>query len=183
MRIIGFFWGVCGVIAILLLAIYRISPRVVELVQHPFTFWHWLLLLVFVPYMLYAEGYRGFHCNFAPRVVVRAFHLQGNPKPLALLLAPLFCMGFFYATRRRIITSTLVTTAIVLVVMLVSILPQPWRGIIDAGVIAGLGLGIVSIVYFMVLALLGRPQMHVAADLPPSWSVNDPVTDRTLETG
>lgn len=166
---LGFAWGVLGVVAILLLAIRRISPRIFELQFDALTPLQWTLLVLFVFYMLYAEGYRGFHCNFAPRVVLRASHLHDGARPLALILAPLYCMGFFYATRRRIITSCLVTAAIVSVVIIVTLLPQPWRGIIDAGVVAGLGFGILSIGYYMLNYLRGDSLTRVSADLPSGW--------------
>lgn len=169
MKKLGFAWGVLGVVAILLLAIRRISPRIIELQFSALTPLQWALMVVFVIYMLYAEGYRGFHCNFAPRVVLRASHLYKNYRTLALLLAPLYCMGFFYATRRRVITSCLVTAAIIVVVVLVTLLPQPWRGIIDAGVVAGLGFGILSIGYYVLNYLRGDKPARVSADLPAGW--------------
>src|SRR5690606_11820793 len=118
------------------MAIYRLSPFVFELGQHSLSLLQLVLLVALVLYVLYAEGYRGFHQNFAPRVVLRAQALRGTQRPLAWLLAPLFCMGYFYATRKRVITSIILTSAILLLVLLVRQLPQPGRGMVDAGVIA-----------------------------------------------
>lgn len=70
-------------------------------------------------------------------------------KPIApawhKLLAPAFCIGYFHGTRRRVISSWVVTTVIFLVVIGVKQLPNPYRGIIDAGVIVGLLWGSVSV--------------------------------------
>ena len=166
MRQFGFIWGIGGVLAILLSAIYRLTPMVMEVTEHSLTLLQWGGLLLFVPYMAYAEGYKGFHRGFAPRVVVRANYLRQHSRPLLTLLAPLFCMGYFHATRRRMITSWILTSAIVLVVLLVRLLPQPWRGIIDAGVVTGLFLGSLSILYFAARMLLRPQSMDLSADLP-----------------
>lgn len=172
LRTFGFYWGVLGVVAIIASAIYRISPRIIELGQFSLHAGHWLVLLLWTVYMIHAEGYRGFHCNFAPRVVLRAQALQGDSaRPLAILLAPLYCMGFIYATPRRTLISVLVTSAIIALVIGVSLLPQPWRGIIDTGVVAGLGVGIISIGYYLQAALKGVSITRVPADLPDSWQV------------
>jgi hypothetical protein len=42
---------------------------------------------------------------------------------------------------------------------------QPWRGIVDAGVVVGLGIGTASIVWHAVRAMAGTPP-PVGADLP-----------------
>jgi hypothetical protein len=112
-----------------------------------------------------SEGYRAFHQNFSPRVVVRAQYLSAHPRPLFVALAPLYCMGLLHATRRRLITSWALTIGIVAIVLLVRGLPRPWRGIVDAGVVAGLTCGVLSIVYFTVRGLRGAP-MPVASDVP-----------------
>jgi uncharacterized membrane protein YkgB len=61
-------------------------------------------------------------------------------------------MGFFHATRRRQVTSILVTAGIVVMVVLVRQLAQPWRGIVDLGVVAGLVWGLVALGIFSYLA-------------------------------
>lgn len=61
-------------------------------------------------------------------------------------------MGYFYATRRRKITSISVTIGIIVLVILVRLLPQPWRGIIDGGVVVGLAWGLISLFLFSVKA-------------------------------
>ncbi len=116
--------------------------------------------------MAYAEGYKGFHLAFAPRVVARARYLAQHPKAHHLLLAPLFCMCFFYTTRRRQLISIGLTCMVLGFVFIARELPQPWRGILDAGVVVGLGLGIISIVYFLISAL-GQPEQSAAlAEVP-----------------
>ena len=105
----------------------------------------------------YAEGYRGFHLRFSPRTVARAFYLVENPTPLRVILAPAFCMGLFGATRKVLITSWIVVIMVVLLVMLIRVLDQPWRGIIDAGVVVGLFGGLLSLLWIFLARLGGRP--------------------------
>jgi len=62
------------------------------------------------------------------------------------------------ATRKRLIVSWILLGTILLVVFLIRLLPQPWRGIIDGGVVAGLGLGTLSLIYFYLRTLLGKPE-------------------------
>jgi GT2 family glycosyltransferase len=127
---------------------------------------HWLALAFSVIYMAYAEGYKGFHLGFAPRVVVRARYLANNPRPLHVLLAPLFCMGYIYATRKRQILSFALTTMIICFVLIARSMPQPWRGIVDAGVVVGLVLGVLSIAYFLIISSNDPARLTISAEVP-----------------
>ena len=71
-------------------------------------------------------------------------------------------MGLFHAPRRVLIVSRSMVVGIVLLVVTVRQLAQPWRGIIDAGVVVGLGLGLVSLGYLFVRAVLMKrePVLH-----------------------
>lgn len=150
--IVGAVWGITGVLLLLTSATYRLAPVALEAISYELTWLHWVSLAVIVVGMAYAEGYRGFQQGFSPRVAARARYLQEHPRPLHILLAPFFCMGFFHATRRRKITSISLTLGIVMLVVLVRMIDQPWRGIIDAGVVVGLAWGIVTVGVFGLLA-------------------------------
>jgi len=142
-------WGIGGVAALLGSAVWRLTPIAVEPIAggelDPTL---WLLLAAWVAFMAYSEGYRGFHTRFSPRTAARALWLGRNPKPVRAILAPLFCMGFFGATRRVMITAWSITTMVVCLVLLVHRLDQPWRGIVDAGVVVGLAWGLLSLLWF-----------------------------------
>ncbi len=166
MRTLGFLWGVGGVVSLLLFAIWRLASVALELEGAAMDPVHWAALLFSVAYMAYAEGYRGFHLGFAPRVVARARHLRDNPRPAHVAAAPLFCMGFVHATRRRRLLTIGLTAMIVGFVLAVRLLPQPWRGILDAGVVAGLTVGVCSIGYFLLLAAKRPELIRVPADVP-----------------
>ncbi|HLE71719.1 MAG TPA: hypothetical protein VJH87_18715 [Vicinamibacteria bacterium] len=103
----------------------------------------------------YAEGYRGFDRKFSPRVVGRALDLGRNPTLLRVVLAAPYCIGLFHAPRKTMVTSWTLVFVIAGVVYGVRLLPQPWRGIIDAGVVVGLGIGLLSLLGRFAAALSG----------------------------
>ena len=158
-------WGILGVVALLGEALYRLVPLAVDLLGSSLSLVELVVLVVWVVTCGYTEGYRGFHQQFSPRVVARAVHLSAHPRPLFVALAPLYCMGLIHATRRRLISSWILTLAIIAVVLLVREVAQPWRGIIDAGVVVGLSLGTLSIGYHALRALRGLA-MPVPTDVP-----------------
>lgn len=166
MRALAYYWGIAGVVLLLASAVVRLTPYVLELSSYSLSILQQALLAGFVLFMLYSEGWKGFHLNFSPRVVARADGLSQAPTMLLTLLAPLVCMGFLHATRKRRLISLILTSAIILLVLLVRLLPQPWRGIVDAGVVAGLGFGILSILWHWLRHAVQGIAPGVAADLP-----------------
>lgn len=169
--IAGAVWGVLGLSALLLWAIYRLSFYAIEAWAEPWAWWHWVFFAGWMVFMIYSEGYKGFQKGFSPRVVARAVHLSRHPVAWHVLLAPLYCMGYIHATKKRRIVSLSVTAGVVLLVLLVSLLPQPWHGIVDLGVVAGLGYGLIAILAFALKVLLGRP-----LDWPTDVPERDPQT-------
>jgi hypothetical protein len=150
-------WGILGVFVILGRAIAKVGVIALEASRgEPFTLAQTAFAVGWVGFMAYSEGYRGFQLRFAPRVVARAAALAREPTLLRSLLAPLFVIGYFAGTRRRLITAWGVTLAIVGVVVVVRDLAQPWRGIVDGGVVVGLGWGTAALAWFSLQALLGR---------------------------
>ena len=150
----------------LVFAVYRLSPIAWELIGFSMSQLQWLSLVFSVVYMIYAEGYKGFHKAFAPRVVVRAHYLKHHPRLAHVVFAPLFCMGYIHATRKRVLTSIALTTMIIGFILLVRVLPQPWRGIVDAGVVAGLAVGIGSILYFLVQLIRDPAALKHSPEVP-----------------
>lgn len=165
MRYLSAIWGIGGVLAILLFAVYRLAPIAEGALSGPLAWYHWIFLVVWVAFMIFTEGIRGFHQAFSPRVVARARALVTHPDLLAGLFAPFYCFGFFRATRKRRIVAWAVFGGILGLILFVRLLPQPWRGLVDAGVVAGLTIGAASILYYAGLWLLGRPGDH-PPDLP-----------------
>jgi hypothetical protein len=142
------FWGLAGVALLLGSAIYRLTPLAIDAFAYDWSWYHWLSFALMIFFMAYAEGYRAFQQGFSPRAAARARYLRDHPNALHALLAPLFCMAYFHALKRRRIVSVSVTAGIIVLVVLVRLLPQPWRGIIDGSVVVGLAWGLVSLIVF-----------------------------------
>ncbi len=149
---LGAVWGVGGVILLLVYSIARLSVITLDAFHYEFSWYHWLALGLNVVWMAYSEGYYGFQCGFAPRVAARAKYLAVHPSPLCALLAPVFCMGYFSIHRPRQIFVFVLTAMIVAFVLVIPYLAQPWRGIVDAGVVVGLLWGLITIVVFALQA-------------------------------
>jgi len=147
-NMIGALWGLTGVMMLLASAVYRLTPLAVDAARYELRWYHWAFLAFVLLFMAYFEGYRAFQQGFSPRVAARARYLRTHRNTLHALLAPLFCMGYFHAPKRRRVTSLSVTAGIIVLVIIVRFLSQPWRGIVDAGVVVGLVWGLISLVIF-----------------------------------
>lgn len=158
-------WGAIGVIALLSFAVFRLTPFALQTFDFALNWNHWLILVANIVFMAYSEGYRGFQLQFSPRVAARCLYLSKEPTFVRLILAPMFCMGFFHTTKRRQMTTIIVTLAIIGLVQVVHLLNQPWRGIIDMGVVVGLIWGTISLVFFLFQAFSTETFNH-SAELP-----------------
>jgi hypothetical protein len=163
--ILGAVWGIGGLSLLFGSALYRLYPYSQDLCGMSFQWFHWAALVASLVFMGYAEGYKGFHLKFSPRCAARALYLKNNPTFMRVLFAPFFCMGYFHATKKRKIVAYALTLMIVLLIVLVRKLNQPWRGIVDAGVLLGLGWGLVSVWFFCIKAFFGRG-FDVAPETP-----------------
>ncbi len=162
---IGAIWGIAGVLLLLGSAVCRLAPLAFAAFSVPFQWYHWLAWVLSVLLMAHAEGYRGFQLHFSPRVAARARYLREHPRFVHVILAPLFCMGYIHATRRRKTISISLTAGIIVLILIVHHIPQPWRGIIDAGVVTGLAWGIVSVIWFVGRAFAGH-NFDCSAEVP-----------------
>jgi hypothetical protein len=168
-------WGVGLVVALLLKSVLRLAPMALEpWLDGSMTTLQKGLFVGFLLFNAYGEGYRGFQLRYAPRVVSRAFYLADHPRLLHVVLALPFCMSLFHAKRRQMIVSWTFLLGLVGVVALVRLVPQPWRGIIDGGVVVGLVWGIVAVIVLWIKGLRGSPP--ATFDIP---DVTTPVSEPT----
>lgn len=156
-------WGIVGVVALLGSSVARLTAPALEGLSADLSVVQIVGVIGWCAFMLYAEAWRGFHKQFSPRVVQRAFTLPSSPGwvPFA---APVVAMGLLHATRKRRIVGWSLVTGIFLLVMIVRQLPQPWRGLVDAGVVLGLAGGTASILWHA-----GRAAMGTLPGVPPDW--------------
>jgi len=153
---IGAIWGILGLTWLFSSALVRLFPYAKEVSECPLEWYHWLGLVACLAFMGYAEGYKGFQLRFSPRAAARALYIMRNPTLIRVIFAPLFCMGYFYATRKRKIVAYSLTIMVICLIIGVHHTPQPWHGIIDVGVLFGLGWGMVSVWVFAIKALFGK---------------------------
>lgn len=159
-------WGVLGVAMLLGQAIYRLAPLAIEPLRGgELSSLQIAAYIGFAGFMGYSEGYRGFQKRFSPKVVTRAIYLMENPRPLHVLFAPAFCMAYFHATKRGLLTSWGVSSMVVVLIILVRGIAQPWRGIIDGGVVLGLSWGVGALLYHTWVALRGG-ELDAQPELP-----------------
>jgi hypothetical protein len=156
-------WGLFGVLALCFEAVVRLFPPAIKpLVEGTLTLPQGLVYLATVVFFGFTEGYRGFQKSFSPRAAARALWLDRPEAPTWLkVLAPLFCMALLHATKRRLIANWILVTGIVTLIVLVRMLPHPWRAIVDGGVVVGLSWGSVSLLVCYVQQLRGT-----AGDVP-----------------
>lgn len=155
-------WGVLQVVAIICNAIKRLAPIAIQpLMRNDLSPFQWGLFCSWTLYMVYAEGYKAFQLKFSPMVVARSFNLVNNASAINLLFAGPFSMGLFAAEKKRMIIGWSVTIGVFALVKLVKLLPYPYRSIVDAGVVAGLSYGTLSICYNTILALLGHEKKEL----------------------
>lgn len=164
---ITFIWCVFGVAALLLQAQLRLFAIAWEaLSSGTMSQAQLVLCLIWILINAYLEGYRGFHLKFVPRVIARAHHLAMAPKTYPPILGPIFAMAYVHATKKAKYAAWGVTGAVMIAIVIVRQLPQPWRGLIDAGVVVGLALGTVSLLFQALRRILGETPQG-SPDLPP----------------
>lgn len=159
-------WGVFGVVLLLSQAIYRLGTLALEAHRMPLTPAQIGVSTGWVVLNAYAEGYRAFQLRFSPRVVARAWALARQPTPLFVVLAPLFCMAFFHATRRARIIAWSTTAMVLCFIVLLRQVPQPWRGIVDGGVVVALVWGTFAIVVLFLRAVVLGREPNASPQLP-----------------
>lgn len=150
----------------------RLGPLVMDGLALPWAWFHWALFALNLVLMAWFEGYRGFQQNYAPRFAARSEYLYRHASLLQVLIAPLVCMGFVNAPKRRVIATFALTSGIILIVLLYRQLPQPWRGILDAGVVLGLAWGMAATAWHVALALRNGPQAD--PQITPGLAVDHP---------
>eukprot|EP00931_Biecheleriopsis_adriatica_P006410 TRINITY_DN107817_c0_g1_i1.p1 TRINITY_DN107817_c0_g1~~TRINITY_DN107817_c0_g1_i1.p1 ORF type:complete len:282 (+),score=42.44 TRINITY_DN107817_c0_g1_i1:61-906(+) len=177
-------WGALGVAAYLSYGVKKVVPIVREGVAAITSPLQWCFLVATVVFFAYYEGYKGFQLGFSPRVVSRAWVVSeqfGEDREAGAaapawhkVLAPAFCIGYFHGTRKRVIASWCVTATIFCVVIGVRRLPNPYRAIIDAGVIVGLLWGTSSVLAIFVRSLRDGKPPDYDPSLPESTPYHSP---------
>lgn len=158
-------WGLIGWSAILVIAIARLGISAIDALSADLSSLQFAAVLANTGAFAWAEGYRGFQRRFSPRAAARILHLRRHAGVATAVLAPLFCIGFFGISARIWRMTWIGTGLILLAIIVVRQLPQPWRGIVDLGVVIGLAWGLVSFLYMSALAL-AQGRYPVSPEVP-----------------
>lgn len=165
-----------GFFLLLGFAIYRLALATLPAFDYSLSLLQWSLLLGNIGFMAYSEGYKGFQLHYSPRFAARLRHLYLQPSLIKALLAPLFCMGYFAATTKRLRVTYILTVMIIALVIVFRLLPQPWRGILDAGVVVGLSWGIIATIYWCYRGLTD-PQFDIDPEVGEQQAVSTSASD------
>lgn len=145
-------WGVLGVVVMLSEALLRLLRLAWEGVVVQFAPLPFAVAVAWCLVNAYAEGYRGFQKRFVPQALDRAFSIDAS-SVVEVVLAPLKVLGLWRTDAKAMRRAWIMVLGISGLVFAVKQLPQPWRGVIDAGVVVGLGWGTVAMVVMLVARL------------------------------
>lgn len=138
-------WGIIGVLLALAKAVIGLGGRGLQTLRGGLAPGEWATLVALVVLFVYVEGMRALQLRFAPHVVARAHALSADGPVIWRVLAPLYSFGLVGAPTRALLRAWAGVAAIVIAVIIVRALPEPWRGIIDLAVAAALLWGTVAL--------------------------------------
>ena len=176
-RMAAAIWGAMGLVALLGYAIVRLASVVADGMGHHWGWQHIAVAAGNTVFMAWSEGYRGFQLRFSPRSAARVKWLAQHANAMQTLLAPLFVMGYFGTTRRRMIGVYLLTGFILAAIAVIHGLAQPWRAALDIGVVVGLAWGLVTF-----LAALRRTLNTAGFVVSPEVAEDGAATDHRVSS-
>lgn len=138
-------WAVIGVSILFATASYRLGERGVSVIRGGLGGWEWMALAGLTLVFVYGEGFLALDRKWVPGLMRRARELKDERSFLLRLFAPLYGLSLIGAPPARLLLSWLGTLAIVGAVLIIRLLPDPWRGIVDFAVAAALAWGLVAI--------------------------------------
>ena len=171
-RMAAAIWGAMGLVALLGYAIVRLASVVADGMGHHWGWQHIAVAAGNTAFMAWSEGYRGFQLRFSPRSAARVKWLAEHANAMQTLLAPLFVMGYFGTTRRRMMGVYVLTVFILAAIAVIHGLAQPWRAALDIGVVVGLAWGLVTF-----LAALWRTLNTAGFVVSPEVAEDNAATD------
>jgi hypothetical protein len=138
-------------------AIFRLATPATETFSHPLRLYHWLVLAVVLVFFTYLKGYRAFQRRLSRRVVERALSLKDDPGIARVILAPAYCMGFFGVDSRMQRAMVGLTAGMICFVFIIRLIPQPWRGIVDLGLVLAFAWGFTATLVRVLKYAAGGP--------------------------
>lgn len=139
-------WGLFSFLALIVHAIVRMMPVFADMFAYSMNPIEISSLVASVILFTVGKGYFAFQRSFSPRFGERARMLQENPSVVYGVLAPLYCMGLIGAPLSRMVRMWLMVAIVVVLIISVRTLSDPWRGIVLAGVVVALVWGSIATV-------------------------------------
>lgn len=156
-------WGLIGVAALFVQAFTRLGARGVSAMRGGLSAFEWTALVLLTIIFVYGEGVRALQRRWIPHVIRRLEQLP-RESLLQRILAPLYAMSLTGAPARTLLYAWGGVAAIILMVLVVSRFPDPWRGITDFAVAAALAWATVALLVSGARRLTGSGAR--AADVP-----------------
>ena len=135
-----------GVAALFVDATFQLGRRGIATMRAGLEPLEWLAFALLVVAFVYGEGVRALARRWVPATIDRAFRLGADSPLTHKLLAPLYAMTLIGAPRPALARAWVGVLLIVLAVLVVRALPEPWRGIVDFAVAGALAVGLTAIV-------------------------------------
>ena len=139
-------WALVGSGLVFLQAVVALGARGVATVRAGLEPTEWWALGVLTAAFVYGEGILALERRFIPALVRRAGRLRTVRHTGMRLLAPLYAFSLVGAPLATLVRAWAGVAAIVVAVVAVRALPEPWRGIVDLAVAAALAWALVALV-------------------------------------
>lgn len=139
-------WAVGGVVFLFGEAAWRLGMRGVAAIRGGLTPFEWVALLLLTAAFVYGEGVRALQRKWVPYVLTRIERLRSEPAVVYRAAAPLYAMSLIGPPARAVVRAWAGVAAIITAVLVVSRLPDPWRGIVDIAVASALVWGAFALV-------------------------------------
>jgi len=135
-------WALVGVAALLGNAVVRLGGRGLDTVRDGLSTGEWAVLAAVCVLFVYVEGVRALQRKWVPFVVARIEALGRRSPLLHRVLAPLHVMALVGGPGRTMLRAWTGVAAVLVAILVLRQVPDPWRGIVDVGVAAALGWGL-----------------------------------------
>lgn len=149
-------WATSGIIILFAEAAWRLTLRGADAVRSGLTPFEWFALVLITAAFVYGEGVRALQMKWVPYVLARIERLRKERRLRYSLAAPLYAMSLIGPPRGALLRAWAGVAAIISAVLVVSRLPDPWRGIVDIAVAAALVWGASALAYGAVRMLSER---------------------------
>lgn len=140
-------WAAGGVVFLFAEAAWRLGGRGIAAVRGGLTTFEWIALAVITAVFVYGEGVRALQRRWVPSVLARVERLPSESFLPWGAAGPLYAMSLVGRSPASVLRAWAGVTAIILAVLIVSRFPDPWRGIVDAGVAAALVWGAITLLH------------------------------------